>query len=594
MIPYVHVADPGFIHPFGLLVATGVLIGIWLATKRARGMGYDVDRLNSFITWMLVCGFIGGHVLDELFYHPHEVADDPLSLLMLWKSLSSFGGFIGAFIGIVLWKYYWFDSKFPGHPWLSWIGRVRKRTNVQPILPFADLILSVFPVSWVFGRMGCSSVHDHPGALAVKGAFLSVEYPAGFPADASPEYVAKAFHGARTSYGFIEFLHGETSRYDLGLLEMLFTVCLASLLALTWKKKVPVGTYIVATALTYGPVRFVMDYLRITEGVNADPRYSGFTPAQWCCLALSAFGLAMVAVMFRNRARGFDPASLVLAGTPSGEEIIARKKLEAKAAEKAAKEEEEEEEEDEDEEREKPAVPQAKPAKEEAASESAPPAEPALGPRGPDGFPDWKKLYESGDVEKLPWFSEKLDKDLAEALDKLELKKGKALDQGTGPGTQAIALAKRGFEMTGSDISPAAIEYAKKRADKEYEDAVKHEGGTAKKPNVTFVVDDVLATKLEGPFDFIFDRGCFHVFAPEKRKDYVATVKKLLPKDGRLFLKTFSHEQPGTEGPHRFTKEQIRDVFSDDFEVVSIHDTVYEGQLEPAPKALFSVLRKKG
>ena len=25
MIPYVHVADPGFIHPFGLLVATGVL-----------------------------------------------------------------------------------------------------------------------------------------------------------------------------------------------------------------------------------------------------------------------------------------------------------------------------------------------------------------------------------------------------------------------------------------------------------------------------------------------------------------------------------------------------------------------------------------
>ena len=33
MIPYVHVADPGFIHPFGILVATGVLIGIWLAVR---------------------------------------------------------------------------------------------------------------------------------------------------------------------------------------------------------------------------------------------------------------------------------------------------------------------------------------------------------------------------------------------------------------------------------------------------------------------------------------------------------------------------------------------------------------------------------
>jgi len=564
MIPYVHVSDPGFIHPFGLLVATGVLIGIWLATKRARSLGYDVDRLNSFITWMLVCGFIGGHVLDELFYHPHEVAEDPLSLLMLWKSLSSFGGFIGAFIGIVLWKYYWFDSKFPGHPWLSWIGRIRKRTNVQPILPFADLILSVFPVSWVFGRMGCSSVHDHPGALAVKGAFLSVEYPAGFPADASPEYVAKSFHGARSSYGFIEFLHGETARYDLGLLEMLFAVVLASLLALTWQRKVRVGTYIAATALTYGPVRFVMDYLRITEGVNADPRYSGFTPAQWCCLALTAFGLAMLVVMFRNRARGFDPASLVLAGTPSGEEVIARKKLEAKAAEKeAAEEEEDDEDEDEDE-----------------AAEAKPEEKPPF-PVGADGSPDWKALYEKGDVEKLPWFSEKLDKDLAAALDKLEMKTGKALDQGTGPGTQAIALAKRGFEVTGSDISPAAIAFAKKRAEKE-------------EAEVTFVVDDVLDTKLEGPFDFIFDRGCFHVFAPDKRDGYVETVKKLLSKDGRLFLKTFSSDQPGTEGPHRFTKEQIKDVFSDDFEVVSVDDTTYEGQLDPEPKALFSVLRKKG
>ncbi|HEY2368482.1 MAG TPA: methyltransferase domain-containing protein, partial [Polyangiaceae bacterium] len=201
-------------------------------------------------------------------------------------------------------------------------------------------------------------------------------------------------------------------------------------------------------------------------------------------------------------------------------------------------------------------------------------------PRGADGFPDWQALYEKGDVEKLPWFSEKLDKDLAAALDKLDLKKGNALDQGTGPGTQAIALAKRGFDVTATDIAPAAIEYAKKRAKKV-------------EVKVELVVDDVLATKLKGPFDLIFDRGCFHVLAPEKRKDYVATVTKLLPKDGHLFLKTFSHEQPGTEGPHRFTKEQIRDVFSDDFEIVSIIDTVYEGQLDPQPKALFGVLRKK-
>jgi phosphatidylglycerol:prolipoprotein diacylglycerol transferase len=333
MLPYIHVADPGFIHPFGLLVATGVLIGIWLATKRARAMGYDLDRLNSFITWMLVCGFIGGHVLDELFYHPKEVLDEPWSVLMLWKSLSSFGGFLGALIGIVLWKYYWFDSRFPGHPWLSWIGRIRRRTKAQPILPLADLILSVFPVAWVFGRMGCSSVHDHPGALANKGAFLAVEYPRGFPADASPEYVAKMFTGPRSSYGPIEFLHGDMPRYDLGLLEMLFTLCVATLLALTWSRKVRVGTYVAATALTYGPVRFVMDYLRITEGVNADPRYAGLTPAQWCCLALTGLGLTMVGIMFRHHASGFDPGTLVMAGSDSGEESVKRAEVRSKVRE---------------------------------------------------------------------------------------------------------------------------------------------------------------------------------------------------------------------------------------------------------------------
>ena len=50
-----------------------MIIGTALATKRARRMGLDLDRLNSFITWMLVVGFVCGHVLDEIFYHPDEI-----------------------------------------------------------------------------------------------------------------------------------------------------------------------------------------------------------------------------------------------------------------------------------------------------------------------------------------------------------------------------------------------------------------------------------------------------------------------------------------------------------------------------------------
>src|SRR5579885_3601855 len=167
MLPYIHVSDiqlgPIPLHPFGLLVATGVLIGTALAMWRARQRGLDVDKLNSFITWMLVAGFMGGHMLDEIFYHPEEIArfDNghfvwvrPWSLFLLWEGLSSFGGFIGGLIGVLLWKYYVLAPKVNLGPLtLVWFQR---RPVAQPVLPFCDLILSVFPVAWIFGRSGCS------------------------------------------------------------------------------------------------------------------------------------------------------------------------------------------------------------------------------------------------------------------------------------------------------------------------------------------------------------------------------------------------------------------------------------------------------
>src|SRR5271169_6946947 len=121
MIPYIKIPDfhPFQItwlplHPFGLLVATGVLLGTVLANRRARKRGLDLEQLNSFITWMLVGGFTGGHVLDELLYDPHRVIENPISLLMLWAGLGSFPGFLGGVIGVVLWKFFDYRPASPG------------------------------------------------------------------------------------------------------------------------------------------------------------------------------------------------------------------------------------------------------------------------------------------------------------------------------------------------------------------------------------------------------------------------------------------------------------------------------------------------
>ncbi len=296
MIPYIKVPDfhvgPLPLHPFGLLVATGVLLGTALATRRGKQRGFDLDRLNSFITWMLAGGFIGGHVLDSIFYHPDEVARRPWSLLMLWEGLSSFGGFLGGFIGVVLWKYF------------EWHRGLHKRPVPLPVLPFCDLILSVFPVAWIFGRSGCSVVHDHPGALASAHTLLAVAYPG-----ARPQFTEGP--GNHWYLGPITLIQGQYPRFDLGLLEVMFTVVLAACFALTWRKRLWTGTYVVVVCLAYGPVRFAMDFLRIRDEEGADLRYAGLTPAQWGCVALVVFGLALLAYVRRLKKRGIDPADAV-------------------------------------------------------------------------------------------------------------------------------------------------------------------------------------------------------------------------------------------------------------------------------------------
>ncbi|MBT3224279.1 MAG: class I SAM-dependent methyltransferase [Proteobacteria bacterium] len=191
---------------------------------------------------------------------------------------------------------------------------------------------------------------------------------------------------------------------------------------------------------------------------------------------------------------------------------------------------------------------------------------------------DWEKLYQEEEPEKMPWFYVGLDPSFAKALTKLDIRTGRVLDLGTGPGTQAIALAEQGFSVYAVDISEAAIDKATLRA---------RECGVL----VTFRQDDFVGTKLTRMFDVVFDRGCFHSIDPDKRSAYVRNVFRHLPPGGILLLKTFSSLEPGDEGPFRFSAAQIREYFGDNFEVLSSEETEFPSGRKP--KALFSVLRKK-
>ncbi|MDQ6986589.1 MAG: class I SAM-dependent methyltransferase [Mariprofundaceae bacterium] len=198
----------------------------------------------------------------------------------------------------------------------------------------------------------------------------------------------------------------------------------------------------------------------------------------------------------------------------------------------------------------------------------------------PDITRPWEQQYRDDEVETMPWFIPNLDHDVSRSIEMLNLVPGKVLDIGAGPGTQAIALAKLGFAVTGTDISPSAVRKASARA--------KKEGVSA-----TFICDDILNSRLNDSFALMIDRGCFHAIDNEQRQDYLHSVTRLLDKNGILLLKTFHKQETCEEGPpNRFEADDIRAIFSSGFDVLEARDSVFESTMDCNPKALFCVLKK--
>ncbi len=193
----------------------------------------------------------------------------------------------------------------------------------------------------------------------------------------------------------------------------------------------------------------------------------------------------------------------------------------------------------------------------------------------------WEDLYRASDVSALPWYTPTLDVDLGAALATRAKPGIRVLDLGTGPGTQAIALAKRGYDVVATDIAPSAIRKAAHAAERE-------------EVRVEFRVDNILDSRLEdGLVDAIMDRGVFHVMPPESRPRYVATVHRILRSRGILFLKAFSDKEPRQGGPFHFSPAELRANFEGAFDVLSIEDAIFQGTLPEDPKALVAVFRRR-
>lgn len=114
---------------------------------------------------------------------------------------------------------------------------------------------------------------------------------------------------------------------------------------------------------------------------------------------------------------------------------------------------------------------------------------------------------------------------------------GRALDLGCGTGTNSMALARAGWQVTGVDFAARAISLARRKAQR---------AGLS----VDFYPGDV--TRLEpypGPFNLALDIGCFHGLTPRDQEAYLQALLPRLAPGGVWLLYAMRKKSPDESIP---------------------------------------------
>jgi SAM-dependent methyltransferase len=193
----------------------------------------------------------------------------------------------------------------------------------------------------------------------------------------------------------------------------------------------------------------------------------------------------------------------------------------------------------------------------------------------------WEERYRKGET---PWDTGRPSSELVRVLAEEGIGPGRAVELGCGTGTNAVWLATQGFEVTALDLIPLAVEQARRRA----------EGAGVR---AAFLVGDVLNPpgELAGPFDFVFDRGCYHVVRREDVGAYLRTLQSLTRPGTLALVLTGNAREPHDPGPPVVSEEEIRAELGSVFKVVRLREFRFD-QVEAGGVSFlgWSCLLRKG
>jgi SAM-dependent methyltransferase len=193
---------------------------------------------------------------------------------------------------------------------------------------------------------------------------------------------------------------------------------------------------------------------------------------------------------------------------------------------------------------------------------------------------NFQEKYERGETG---WEINRVDCNLVDVVTTTPIQPCTVLDIGCGTGNNAIWLQGQGFDVTGVDSSEFALRVA---GEKSTEAGIK----------CSFHLLDFFNDSLPGaPFDFAFDRGCFH--HPLEAGNFQPFTENVFNnlKEGGLWLTLSGNcdEKRDTPGPPQISATQIVTAVEPYFEILSLLSGDFDSNQAVPAKNWICLMRKR-
>ncbi len=193
------------------------------------------------------------------------------------------------------------------------------------------------------------------------------------------------------------------------------------------------------------------------------------------------------------------------------------------------------------------------------------------------GRDDWQKHYAEDD---LRWDLGQVAPPFVRLWEEGKLGQGRVIIPGCGRGHEVLFLAGNGFQVTGLDYAPGAVELLSR--------SLQEKGVQADILHQDFFE---LGDNHISRYDLMLEQAFFCAIHPSRRSAYVETAARIIKKGGLLAGLFYENNEKGGP-PFNTTPADILEHFSDEFDIETLERTPHSVE-KRKDKELLGLLRKK-